>query len=173
MPYYYNPYTQNQYYGSPYNSGYGVPQPFVKYPAMYQPPGPASPATKQPGNQGYAQGFGGYEDYGHQGLGGGAAGGADYGKPLYGGGAAAARGSPEAAYKPYATGPKDVNAGGPAKPQPQQQGGFYGGGGGGGGNRFASAGGAGGAGGQQGPLYPQQGQNDGSFYYQNQGRYWQ
>ncbi len=146
---------------------------------MYQPPGPGgapSPVTKQPGNaqQGYGQGFaGGYEEYQHQGLGGGA----DYGKPLYGGGAGA-RGSPETPYKPYATGPKDVNVGGQAKPgqaQPQQQG-FYG-------NRFASGGGAGGQGvggpqqtghGPQGHLYPQQGQNDASFYYQNQGgRYWQ
>lgn len=51
LPYYY-PYPQNQYYGSPYNSAYGVPQPFVKYPAMFQPPpGPGSapsPAAKQP-----------------------------------------------------------------------------------------------------------------------------
>jgi len=50
VPYHYFPY-QNQYYGSPYNSGYGVPQPFVKYPQMFQPgpPGPTSgsPVTKQ------------------------------------------------------------------------------------------------------------------------------
>ncbi|TFY56438.1 hypothetical protein EVG20_g8922 [Dentipellis fragilis] len=51
MPYY-NPYPQNQYYGSPYNYAYGVPQPFVKYPTMFQPgpPGPGSapsPAAKQ------------------------------------------------------------------------------------------------------------------------------
>ncbi|KAI0744688.1 hypothetical protein C8Q76DRAFT_700731 [Earliella scabrosa] len=51
LPYYYPPYPQNQYYGSPYNSGYTVPQPFVKYPTVFQgPPGPQSapsPATKQ------------------------------------------------------------------------------------------------------------------------------
>ncbi|KAI0759097.1 hypothetical protein C8Q74DRAFT_1451911 [Fomes fomentarius] len=52
LPYYYPPYPQNQYYGSPYNSGYtAVPQPFVKYPTVFQgPPGPQSapsPATKQ------------------------------------------------------------------------------------------------------------------------------
>ncbi|KAI0351591.1 hypothetical protein OH77DRAFT_1506392 [Trametes cingulata] len=50
LPYYY-PYPQNQYYGSPYSSGYSVPQPFVKYPAVFQgPPGPQSapsPAAKQ------------------------------------------------------------------------------------------------------------------------------
>jgi len=55
VPYYYNPYSQNQFYGSPYNSAYGVPQPFVKYPAMFQPgpPGPGSapsPAAKQAPN---------------------------------------------------------------------------------------------------------------------------
>ena len=79
MPYYFpHAYSQNQYYGTPYSSGY-VPQPFVKYPAMFQPgpPGPASansPAAKQPsGNVGvqpqtnpynqtlYQQG--GYDDY--------------------------------------------------------------------------------------------------------------
>ncbi|KAF7759751.1 hypothetical protein Agabi119p4_11446 [Agaricus bisporus var. burnettii] len=53
VPYYYNPYPQNQYYGTPYSSGY-VPQPYVKYPAMFQPGPPGSnsapsPATKQPG----------------------------------------------------------------------------------------------------------------------------
>ncbi|KAI1790606.1 hypothetical protein LXA43DRAFT_946929 [Ganoderma leucocontextum] len=51
LPYYYPPYPQSQYYGSPYNSGYTVPQPFVKYPAVFQgPPGPQSapsPAAKQ------------------------------------------------------------------------------------------------------------------------------
>ena len=51
LPYYYPPYPQSQYYGSPYNSGYTVPQPFVKYPTVFQgPPGPQSapsPATKQ------------------------------------------------------------------------------------------------------------------------------
>ncbi|TFK87864.1 hypothetical protein K466DRAFT_586010 [Polyporus arcularius HHB13444] len=51
LPYYYPPYPQNQYYGSPYSSGYTVPQPFVKYPTVFQgPPGPQSapsPATKQ------------------------------------------------------------------------------------------------------------------------------
>ncbi|EIW56556.1 uncharacterized protein TRAVEDRAFT_38481 [Trametes versicolor FP-101664 SS1] len=50
LPYYY-PYPQNQYYGSPYSSGYTVPQPFVKYPTVFQgPPGPQSapsPAAKQ------------------------------------------------------------------------------------------------------------------------------
>ncbi|KAL7278639.1 hypothetical protein PYCCODRAFT_1387865 [Trametes coccinea BRFM310] len=50
LPYYY-PYPQSQYYGSPYNSGYTVPQPFVKYPTVFQgPPGPQSapsPAAKQ------------------------------------------------------------------------------------------------------------------------------
>ncbi|KAF8621481.1 hypothetical protein AX15_007771 [Amanita polypyramis BW_CC] len=81
VPYYYtHPYPQNQYYGSPYSSGYGVPQPFVKYPTMFQPgpPGPGSapsPAGKQPGgnvggvqpqNNPYSQGLyqpGSYEDY--------------------------------------------------------------------------------------------------------------
>jgi hypothetical protein len=53
MPYYFpHAYSQNQYYGTPYSSGY-VPQPFVKYPAMFQPgpPGPASansPAASNP-----------------------------------------------------------------------------------------------------------------------------
>ncbi|KAI0742756.1 hypothetical protein C8Q80DRAFT_1273371 [Daedaleopsis nitida] len=49
VPYYY-PYPQSQYYGSPYNSSYTVPQPFVKYPVFQGPPGPQSapsPATKQ------------------------------------------------------------------------------------------------------------------------------
>ncbi|KAH9921107.1 uncharacterized protein B0H18DRAFT_1121523 [Fomitopsis serialis] len=37
----------NQYYGSPYNSGYTVPQPFVKYPTVFQgPPGPQSPPRR-------------------------------------------------------------------------------------------------------------------------------
>ena len=83
VPYYYaHHYPQNQYYGTPYNSGYGVPQPFVKYPAMFQPgpPGPGTApnsASKQPGGNGvgvgvqpqnnpYSQGLyqpGGYEDY--------------------------------------------------------------------------------------------------------------
>ena len=54
VPYYYPPFPQSQYYSPPYSSGYGVPQPFVKYPAMFQPgpPGPASaptPTTKQSG----------------------------------------------------------------------------------------------------------------------------
>ncbi|KAF8895000.1 hypothetical protein CPB84DRAFT_1816015 [Gymnopilus junonius] len=79
LPYYYtHAYPQNQYYGSPYSSGY-VPQPFVKYPTMFQPgpPGPgsaANPAAKQPaGNVGvqpqtnpYNQGLyqqAGYDDY--------------------------------------------------------------------------------------------------------------
>ena len=79
VPYYYPAaaYGQGQYYGSPYNSGY-VPQPFVKYPTMFQPPGPgstANPATKQPGGNAvvgvqpqtnpYSQLYqqGGYEDY--------------------------------------------------------------------------------------------------------------
>ena len=79
MPYYFpHAYSQNQYYGTPYSSGY-VPQPFVKYPTMFQPgpPGPASansPAAKQPGgnvgvqpqtnpyNQALYQ-QGGYDDY--------------------------------------------------------------------------------------------------------------
>ena len=43
MPYY-NPYPQSQYYGTPYNYGYGVPQPFVKYPTMFQ-PGPPAPGS--------------------------------------------------------------------------------------------------------------------------------
>ena len=51
LPYYYPPYPQSQYYGSPYNSGYSVPQQFVKYPTVFQgPPGPQSapsPAAKQ------------------------------------------------------------------------------------------------------------------------------
>lgn len=149
---------------------------------MYQPPGPGSapsPVSKQPANvgqQGYGQNYNGYEEYGHQGLGGAS----DYGKPLYGG-AAGARGSPEAAYKPYTSGAKDVNVGGQAKPgpsQPQQQG-FYGG------NRFGSGVGAGAGQGVAGPpqqgghapqghsMYPQQGQSDGNFYYPSQGRYWQ
>ncbi|KAK0216073.1 hypothetical protein IW262DRAFT_1397768 [Armillaria fumosa] len=146
VPYYFNPYTQNQYYGTPYNNAYGVPQPFVKYPAMYQPPGPGSapsPVTKQPGPGGnvsvqpqsnpYGQTLyqqtAGYDDYSHQqhSLGG------DYGKQLYGGGAgqgfmgsgaggASGRGagSPETAYKPYA--PKDVGVGvGSARGGVQQQ----------------------------------------------------
>ncbi|KAL4253810.1 RNA polymerase II degradation factor 1 [Abortiporus biennis] len=50
LPYYY-PYPQSQYYGTPYNQGYSVPQPFVKYPTVFQgPPGPQSapsPAGKQ------------------------------------------------------------------------------------------------------------------------------
>ncbi|KAF9526076.1 hypothetical protein CPB83DRAFT_858626 [Crepidotus variabilis] len=115
VPYYYtHAYPQNQYYGSPYSSGY-VPQPFVKYPTMFQPgpPGPASagnPSSKQPTNIGvgvqpqtnpYNQSLyqqGGYDDYQnhphhsqHQhnhslGLGQGGIGvnSADYGKPLYG-----------------------------------------------------------------------------------------
>ena len=83
VPFYYNPYPQNQYYGSPYNSAYGVPQPFVKYPTMFQPgpPGPGtapSPATKQPANvqpqsSPYAQGLyaqqhpsASYDDIGYQ-----------------------------------------------------------------------------------------------------------
>jgi len=79
MPYYFpHAYSQNQYYGTPYSSGY-VPQPFVKYPTMFQPgpggPGSAnSPAAKQPGgnvgvqpqtnpyNQALYQ-QGGYDDY--------------------------------------------------------------------------------------------------------------
>ncbi|KAF8658417.1 hypothetical protein AX16_001968 [Volvariella volvacea WC 439] len=83
VPYYYTqPYPHNQYYGAPYSSGY-VPQPFVKYPTMFQPgpPGPGSapsPAGKQPGaNVGvnvqpqtnpYSQGLyqqGAYDDYQH------------------------------------------------------------------------------------------------------------
>ena len=62
VPYYYtHHYPQNQYYGSPYSSGYGVPQPFVKYPAMFQPgpPGPGSApnsASKQPGGNGVGVG---------------------------------------------------------------------------------------------------------------------
>lgn len=37
---YYPYFPQNQYYGAPYGQpGYGVPQPFVKYPGMYQQPG--------------------------------------------------------------------------------------------------------------------------------------
>ncbi|KAJ8457584.1 hypothetical protein ONZ45_g18257 [Pleurotus djamor] len=52
LPYYYNPYPQNQFYGTPYNSGYGVHN-YVKYPAAMFAGGPASgptPAAKQPGN---------------------------------------------------------------------------------------------------------------------------
>ncbi|KII90171.1 hypothetical protein PLICRDRAFT_124097 [Plicaturopsis crispa FD-325 SS-3] len=83
VPYYY-PYQPNQYYGSPYNSGYGVPQPFVKYPTMFQPgpPGPGSapspvakqgPAAVQPQSNPYSQSLygqqhpsSGYEDVGYQ-----------------------------------------------------------------------------------------------------------
>ncbi|GBE87142.1 hypothetical protein SCP_1003890 [Sparassis crispa] len=82
LPYYF-PYPQNQYYGSPYNSGYTVPQPFVKYPTVFQagPPGPQSapsPAAKQgPGavqpQSPYAQNLYGqqhpssaYDDLGYQ-----------------------------------------------------------------------------------------------------------
>src|SRR6266700_7011222 len=45
VPYYYlhAAYSQSQYYGAPYNSGY-VPQGFVKYPTMFQ-PGPQGPAV--------------------------------------------------------------------------------------------------------------------------------
>lgn len=110
VPYYFpHAYPQNQYYGSPYNSGY-VPQPFVKYPAIFQPgpPGPGSagnPAGKQPANVGvqpqapYNGGLyqqAGYDDYQthqhpqhqHQhsqtlGL---SQGMSDYGKQLYGAG---------------------------------------------------------------------------------------
>ncbi|KAL4063971.1 hypothetical protein V8B97DRAFT_1876359 [Scleroderma yunnanense] len=50
MPYYY-PYPQNhQYYGSPYNSGYGVPQTFVKYPTMFQPPPAQGTGAGKQGN---------------------------------------------------------------------------------------------------------------------------
>lgn len=84
VPFFY-PYPQNhQFYGTPYNTGYGVPQPaYMKYqPNVFQPAGPPgpgsapSPATKQPGaNVGvnvqpqsnpYSQGLyqqGGYDDY--------------------------------------------------------------------------------------------------------------
>jgi hypothetical protein len=45
---YYPYYPQNQYYGSPYGTpGYGVPQPFVKYP-VYQPGPPSNPAAASP-----------------------------------------------------------------------------------------------------------------------------
>ncbi|KAJ7160884.1 hypothetical protein C8R46DRAFT_1194293 [Mycena filopes] len=84
LPYYY-PYPQNQYYGAPYNSGYNVAPPFVKYPAMFPgPPGPGNApapgqqgqgglgvkgqaqAQGQGGGYGPAQGLyqqGGYDDY--------------------------------------------------------------------------------------------------------------
>ncbi|KAF7420771.1 hypothetical protein PC9H_011289 [Pleurotus ostreatus] len=110
LPYYYQPYPQNQYYSSPYNSGYGVPN-YVKYPAMFaSAPAPASapsPATKQPGSvqpqsNPYGQGLytqhqqhpsASYDDMGYQhhtqqhqphSLGGGLPAN-DYNKPLYGG----------------------------------------------------------------------------------------
>ncbi|KAK7027596.1 CUE domain-containing protein [Favolaschia claudopus] len=52
LPYHYYPYPGNQYYGAPYNSGYSVAPPFVKYPAMFTagPPGPGS--SPGPGQQG-------------------------------------------------------------------------------------------------------------------------
>jgi hypothetical protein len=107
---YYPYFPQNQFYGSPYgNPGYGVPQPFVKYPTMFQPGPPSGPgnasgnASKQAagglGSQSqsnpYAGGlYGGQQDYdnmgGYQGsqqsnLGGGLQS-SDYSKQLYGGG---------------------------------------------------------------------------------------
>ncbi|KAI0668821.1 hypothetical protein C8Q78DRAFT_1193665 [Trametes maxima] len=70
LPAYYYPYPQNQYYGSPYNSGYSVPQPFVKYPTVFQgPPGPQSapsPATKQPPSSVQPQSPYGQSLYGQQ-----------------------------------------------------------------------------------------------------------
>lgn len=104
VPYYYTPYPQNQYYGSPYSSGYSVPQPFVKYPTVFQgPPGPQSapspaakqaPSSVQPQSP-YGQGLYGQQhssspygdmDYQH-GHGQGVSGlpSNDYGKQLYGG----------------------------------------------------------------------------------------
>ncbi|KAH9922339.1 uncharacterized protein BXZ73DRAFT_104158 [Epithele typhae] len=58
-PYYYQPYPQSQYYGTPYNSGYSVPQPFVKYPAVFQ-----GPAGKQA--PGVGAGMGGPTQVQHQ-----------------------------------------------------------------------------------------------------------
>ncbi|KAL4077653.1 hypothetical protein J3A83DRAFT_1639773 [Scleroderma citrinum] len=122
MPYYY-PYPQNhQYYRSLYNSGYGVPQTFFKYPTMFQPP-PAqgTGAGKQRnvqqdhygrslyGSQHHAPGVGslGGEHkhphlYGNQGIQGfmglGQASNASSGPTL---GQRTGGASPEAAYKPY------------------------------------------------------------------------
>ncbi|KIY47638.1 hypothetical protein FISHEDRAFT_74442 [Fistulina hepatica ATCC 64428] len=104
VPYYYNPYPQNQFYGTPYNSAgspysspaYGVPHQaqYVKYPTMF--PGPAGAGQGTGGKAGpqgnpysqlYAQGS--YDEYqpphqpGHASLGLG-----DYGKQLYGSGQA-------------------------------------------------------------------------------------
>ncbi|KAJ7689514.1 hypothetical protein B0H14DRAFT_3532770, partial [Mycena olivaceomarginata] len=51
LPYHYYPYPGNQYYGGPYNSGYSVAPPFVKYPTMF--PGPPGPGNAPaPGQQG-------------------------------------------------------------------------------------------------------------------------
>ncbi|KAG9311012.1 hypothetical protein JVU11DRAFT_8908 [Chiua virens] len=41
----------DRYYGTPYNSGYGVPQQFVKYPTMFQPGPPAQAAAPSPGGK--------------------------------------------------------------------------------------------------------------------------
>jgi hypothetical protein len=105
---YYPPYPQNQFYSTPYNYAYSVPQPFVKFPVF--PPGsapsPQGPPGKQPQSYGQGQGQGlygqqhqqGYDEpplgyhphahsHSHQ-LSGSLSGvgvlpGADYGKPLY------------------------------------------------------------------------------------------
>ncbi|KAJ6463342.1 hypothetical protein C8R45DRAFT_1080321 [Mycena sanguinolenta] len=88
LPYHYYPYPGNQYYGAPYNSGYSVAPPFVKYPTMFPgPPGPGNGPTPgqqgqgslgvkggaqaqaQAGGYGPAQGLyqqGGYDDYAQQ-----------------------------------------------------------------------------------------------------------
>lgn len=70
VPYYYNPYHQpGQFYGPPYNSGYGLSQYTNRYqpqqPPLFQPPNPTSaspantkgPANVQPQSNPYAQGL--------------------------------------------------------------------------------------------------------------------
>ncbi|KAH8079801.1 hypothetical protein BXZ70DRAFT_911017 [Cristinia sonorae] len=136
-PYYY-PFPQNQYYGAPYNSGYSVPQPFVKYPTVFQgPPGPQSapspaakqgPSAVQPQSP-YGQGLYGQQhpsnaydeigyqqhsqhSHGHSGfMGLGQSAGPTPNSQL--GQRGGTGGSPEASYKPYGTnvGVKDVSSG--------------------------------------------------------------
>ncbi|KAI9508034.1 hypothetical protein F5148DRAFT_1284497 [Russula earlei] len=128
-----------QFYGSPYNYAYSVPQPFVKYPVFPPGPGsapsPAGPPGKQPQSYGQGQGqslYGqqhqqaydepqlGYHphaNHSHQlsaSLGGVLP--ADYGKALYahqqGLSTRGAAASPETAFKPYAQGAGTKDVGG-------------------------------------------------------------